>query len=72
MKVTARVDISDIHDGRTLYTVQLDNGREVDVMRKHLTGLVYVMEPHPENVNERSVIAFLRGSEYSADFSAPV
>ena len=30
MKVTARVDVSDTHDGRILYTVQLDDGREVD------------------------------------------
>lgn len=72
MKVTARVDVSDAHDGRTLYTVQLDDGREVDVMRKHLTGLVYVMKPHPKDVCERDVIAFLRRSEYAVDFSTPV
>lgn len=72
MKVINRADVSDVCDGRTLYTVQLDDGREVDVMRKHLTGLAYVMEPHPEDVCERNVIAFLRRSEYAVDFSTPV
>lgn len=68
MKVTARVDVSDAHDRRTLYTVQLDDGREIDVMRKHLTGLAYIMEPHPKDICEKSIIAFLRKSEYPIDF----
>ena len=72
MKVLNRADVSDACDGRTLYTVQLDDGREVDVMRKHLTGLAYVMEPHPEDICERNVIAFLRRGEYAVDFSTPV
>ena len=66
------MDVSDIHGGRTLYAVQLDDGREVYVMRKHLTGLAYVMEPCPKDIDEGIVLAFLRDSEYSLDFTMPV
>lgn len=72
MKVIGRADVFDTRGGRTLYAVQLGDGREVNVMRKHLTGLVYVMEPCPDDIDERYVLAFLRRSEYAVDFSCPV
>lgn len=74
MKVIDTFDASDLHDKKTAYTVELDDGRTVDVMRKHFPGwpesspLVYVMDPHDENIDERAVLSFLR--ETHEDFAS--
>ena len=66
MKVIDTFDASDLHDKKTAYTVELDDGRTVDVMRKHYPGwpesspLVYVMDPHDEDIDERAVLSFLQ------------
>ena len=70
MELIDRYDASDVHDGRTIYTVKLDNGQTVDVMRKHFTGLLYVMEPHPK-CNEKAVIRFVRENGPEEDFIMP-
>ena len=74
MKVIDTFDASDLHDKKTAYTVELDDGRTVDVMRKHYPGwpesspLVYVMDPHDEDIDEREVLSFLR--ETHEDFAS--
>lgn len=65
MKVIDSFDASDVHDVRTVYTVALDDGRTVDVMRKHSPEwgdrpLVYVMDPHDDDIDCGAVLSFLR------------
>lgn len=67
MELIDRYDASDKHDVRTIYTVKLDNGQTVDVMRKPYTGLMYVMEPHPP-CKEKEVIRFVRENGPKEDF----
>lgn len=68
MEVVDSFDASDVHDKRTIYTVALEDGRTVDVMRKHFAPLgsdkplVYVMEPHPDDINEQEILSFLRNT----------
>jgi len=47
-EIVNRFDASDPYGNRTIYTVLLNRRTEVDVMHKHDTGLVYVMEPAPK------------------------
>lgn len=64
MKVIDSFDASDVHDVRTVYTVALDDGRTIDVMRKHSrmrnsAPLEYVMDPHDDDIDCGAVLAFL-------------
>ena len=74
MRVLASFDASKPKDKKTAYTVELDDGRTVDVMRKHYPGWpessphVYVMDPHDEDIDEREVLSFLR--ETHEDFAS--
>jgi len=67
MKVTDSFDASEAHDEKTIYTVELDDGRTVDVMRRHYPAwdsspLVSVMSPHDEDIDEKAVLAFLKST----------
>lgn len=68
MRILSTADVSDQHDVRTIISVEDDNGRQVDVMRKYKYGtglrevLWYVMDPVPEEVNQTNVIQFAQSS----------
>ena len=60
MRIIDRYDASDAHDRRTIFSVETDEDQTVDVMVKEETGLIYVMSPSPEDINEDAVTAFVR------------
>ena len=62
MWIDSSCDVSDVHDKRTLIGVLLDDGREVDVMHKPDTGLMYVMEPcdNVTEAEETEIVAFVK------------
>ena len=60
MRIVDRYDASDAHDRRTIFSIETDEDQTVDVMVKEKTGLIYVMSPSSEVVNEDAVTAFVR------------
>lgn len=71
MQIVDIYDASDLHDKRTVYSIELDDGRTVDVMRKHSPGrgcvsLSYVMEPHDDDIDCGAVLAFFRNLQVTS------
>lgn len=67
MRVTEKKDIPETGNERTVYTVEIGDGRTVNVVRRHYfpwrmfdEPLVYVMEPHDEDISCGAVIRYLR------------
>ena len=77
MRLIDRYEQYDPRTPRTIYTVELDDGRTIDVMRNHFPEwgekpLTYVMDPHDEDINEREVLQWLRKNGPKEDFMMPV
>lgn len=65
MKVVKTRDVLDVREEKTIYTVELDDGRTVDVAREHYPRwdsrpIIYVMDPHDDDIDCGAVLDFLR------------
>ena len=59
-------------DSGTVYRVQLDDGREVTLRKKHYTGEIQTETPPDPDIDLLEIYRFLKRNAHSHDFSIPV